>query len=111
MAEAETKKKSASKDAKDEAQNTIWSRREFFSLAGWAGFLASLGLSALGLGPQNEPSIGLTIFWVLHYGALIRELWWWFMPPIIVMVLLFIGLFMITAGLDRIANPRLRTTV
>ena len=54
---------------------------------------------------------GLTIFWVLHYGALIRELWWWFMPPIIVMVLLFIGLFMITAGLDRIANPRLRTTV
>jgi len=73
--------------------------------------LASLGLSALGLGPQNEPSIGLTIFWVLHYGALIRELWWWFMPPIIVMVLLFIGLFMITAGLDRIANPRLRTKV
>ena len=73
--------------------------------------LASLGLSALGLGPQNEPSIGLTIFWVLHYGALIRELWWWFMPPIIVMVLLFMGLFMITAGLDRIANPRLRTTV
>ena len=73
--------------------------------------LASLGLSALGLGPQNEPSIGLTIFWVLHYGALIRELWWWFMPPIIVMVLLFVGLFMITAGLDRIANPRLRTKV
>ena len=73
--------------------------------------LASLGLSALGLGPQNEPSIGLTIFWVLHYGALIRELWWWFMPPIIVMVLLFVSLFMITAGLDRIANPRLRTTV
>jgi len=33
------------------------------------------------------------------------------MPPIIVMVLLFMGLFMITAGLDRIANPRLRTTV
>ena len=73
--------------------------------------LASLGLSALGLGPQNEPSIGLTIYWVLHYGALIRELWWWFMPPIIVMVLLFIGLFMVTAGLDRIANPRLRTEV
>ena len=73
--------------------------------------LASLGLSALGLGPQNEPSIGLTIFWVLHYGALIRELWWWFMPPIIVMVLLFISLFMITAGLDRVANPRLRIKV
>ena len=30
---------------------------------------------------------------------------------LIVVVLLFIGLFMTTAGLDRIANPRLRTSV
>ncbi len=52
MAEAELKKTAASKDSKEEqrkdaARGTIWSRREFFSLAGWAGFLASLGLSAL----------------------------------------------------------------
>ena len=52
MAEANSTEKSASKDAKakkakDEALETIWSRREFFSLAGWAGFMASLGLSAL----------------------------------------------------------------
>ena len=73
--------------------------------------LASLGLSALGLGPQNEPSIGLTIYWALHYGALIRELWWWFMPPVVVMILLFLSLFLITAGLDQIANPRLKDRV
>ena len=52
MAEANSAEKPASKDAKakkakDEALETIWSRREFFSLAGWAGFVASLGLSAL----------------------------------------------------------------
>jgi len=53
----------------------------------------------------------LTIYWAIFYGALIRQLWWWFVPPIIITVLLFVGLFMLTAGLDRIANPRLRTTV
>jgi peptide/nickel transport system permease protein len=76
-----------------------------------AAILASIGLSALGLGPQNDPSLGLTIYWAIFYGALIRQLWWWFMPPILITVLLFTGLFMMTAGLDRIANPRLRTSV
>jgi peptide/nickel transport system permease protein len=76
-----------------------------------AAILASIGLSALGLGPQNEPSLGLTIYWAIFYGALIRQLWWWFMPPIIITVVLFVGLFMTTAGLDKIANPRLRTSV
>jgi peptide/nickel transport system permease protein len=75
-----------------------------------AAILASIGLSALGLGPQNEPSLGLTIYWAIFYGALIRQLWWWFLPPIIITVVLFIGLFMTTAGLDKIANPRLRTS-
>jgi len=76
-----------------------------------AAILASIGLSALGLGPQNDPSLGLTIYWAIFYGALIRQLWWWFVPPIVITVLLFTGLFMLTAGLDRIANPRLRTTI
>jgi len=76
-----------------------------------AAILASIGLSALGLGPQNEASLGLTIYWAIFYGALIRQLWWWFVPPIVVTIILFIGLFMTTAGLDRIANPRLRTSV
>lgn len=73
--------------------------------------LASIGLSALGLGPQNEPSLGLTIYWSVTYGALIREMWWWFGPPIFIIVMLFIGLFLITAGLDQVSNPRLRTKV
>jgi peptide/nickel transport system permease protein len=76
-----------------------------------AAILASIGLSALGLGPQNEASLGLTIYWAIFYGALIRQLWWWFVPPIVITIVLFVGLFMTTAGLDRIANPRLRTSV
>jgi peptide/nickel transport system permease protein len=76
-----------------------------------AAVLASIGLSALGLGPQNEASLGLTIYWSLFYSALIRGMWWWWGPPMIIIVLLFIGLFLSAAGLDQIANPRLRTSV
>jgi peptide/nickel transport system permease protein len=73
--------------------------------------LASVGLSTLGLGPMTSPSLGLTIYWAIHYGALIRKLWWWFMPPIVIIIVLFLGLFMVSQGLDRIANPRLQTKV
>ena len=41
--------KSAGKKSakKEEPKDTIWSRRDFFSLAGWAGFAATLGFSTL----------------------------------------------------------------
>jgi len=35
------------KGKKDEAQDTLWSRRDFFSLAGWASFMTALGLSSV----------------------------------------------------------------
>jgi len=71
--------------------------------------LASVGLSTLGLGPMTRPSLGLTFYWAITYGALIRQMWWWFMPPIVIIVILFLGLFLMSQGLDEIANPRLQT--
>lgn len=71
--------------------------------------LASVGLSTLGLGPVTRPSLGLTFYWAITYGALIRQMWWWFMPPIVIIVILFLGLFLMSQGLDQIANPRLQT--
>ena len=71
--------------------------------------LASVGLSTLGLGPVTRPSLGLTFYWAITYGALIRQMWWWFMPPIVVIIILFLGLFMMSQGLDQIANPRLQS--
>ena len=76
-----------------------------------AAVLAAIGLEALGLGPQNEPTLGMTIYWARYYAALARGLWWWWAPPVIVIILLFISLFLIAAGLDEIANPRLRRNV
>lgn len=71
-----------------------------------AAVLASIGLEALGLGPQNEPTLGMTIYWALYYTSLLRGLWWWWAPPIAMIVLIFLGLFLVSMGLDRIANPR-----
>lgn len=70
--------------------------------------LASIGLEALGLGPQNQPDLGMTIYWAISFNALLRGLWWWWVVPIIVVVVLFMGLYLTAAGLDEIANPRLR---
>lgn len=73
-----------------------------------AAILASVGLSALGLGPQSSPTLGMTIYWAIQFNALVRGLWWWWLMPIILIVALFIALFLISAGLDELANPRAR---
>lgn len=70
--------------------------------------LASIGLEALGLGSQNEPTLGMTIFWLMTQGAFMRGLWWWVLAPVVVLLVLFFGLYLLAAGLDEIANPRLR---
>ena len=49
-----------------------------------AAILASIGLEALGLGPQNEPTLGMTIYWAIQFNALLRGMWWWWLPPIVV---------------------------
>ncbi len=70
--------------------------------------LFSIGLEALGLGPQNQPTLGMTIYWSIRFNAILRGMWWWWFPPIVALVVLFIGLLLLTIGLDEIANPRLR---
>jgi len=73
-----------------------------------AAILAAIGLEALGLGPQTDPTLGMTIFWSIYYGAILRGMWWWWAPPMAAISYVFIGLFMISWGLDELANPRLR---
>jgi len=73
--------------------------------------LASIGLEALGLGPADSPTLGMTIYWVIYYAALLHGYWWWWLPPIVIITILFVALFNLAGGLDEIANPRLRKTV
>jgi peptide/nickel transport system permease protein len=50
----------------------------------------------------------MTLFWVIYYAAIINSWWWWWLEPLVVIILLFTGLFLVTAGLDELANPRVR---
>jgi len=70
--------------------------------------LSSIGLEALGLGPQNTLTLGMMIYWAQYYSAILRNLWWWWAPPIVVIVLIFVGLFFVSSGLDQVVNTRLR---
>jgi len=76
-----------------------------------AAILASIGLDVLGLGVFEAPTLGMTLYWVNFTGAVINGWWWWWLAPIVVVGILFIALFLISIGLDEIANPRLRRQV
>jgi peptide/nickel transport system permease protein len=70
--------------------------------------LAATGLEALGLGPTRIPTLGMTIFYAIRAAAILRGMWWWWGFPILMLIVIFSGLFLVTIGLDEIANPRLR---
>jgi peptide/nickel transport system permease protein len=72
------------------------------------GILAAVGLEVLGLGPQNIPTIGRTLFYAFKYTALLRGMWWWWAPPVVTLAIIFTGLFLMSVSLDKYANPRLR---
>ncbi|MCT8158680.1 ABC transporter permease [Pseudoruegeria sp. SHC-113] len=73
-----------------------------------AAVLASIGLEAMGLGPKNAPTLGMTIYYMMNFSAFLLKLWWWIVPPIAALVILFVGLYLINTGLDELSNPRLR---
>ena len=70
--------------------------------------LAATSLEVLGLGPTRIPTLGMTIFYAIRAAAILRGMWWWWGIPIAALVVVFSGLFLMTTGLDEIANPRLR---
>lgn len=82
-----------------------------FVAATASAVLATIGLEALGLGPQSLPTLGMTVYWAVSFSAMLRGMWWWWLPPVIVIAALFVGLFLLTAGLDEIANPKLRRSI
>ncbi len=73
--------------------------------------LASIGIESLGLGPLDSPTLGSMIYWNIFNSSVLLGLWYWLLPPIVVLITLFVGLFTISAGLDEVANPRLRRRV
>ena len=72
------------------------------------GILAAVGLEVLGLGPQDVPTIGRTLYHAFTYSAMFRGMWWWWGPPIFTLAIIFTGLFLTSMSLDKYANPRLQ---
>ncbi|MBU4152480.1 MAG: ABC transporter permease, partial [Proteobacteria bacterium] len=68
----------------------------------------TIGLSALGLGPLREPELGVTIYWIISQNAMLRGLWWWPIMPVALILFVMITLYLLTAGFDEVANPRLQ---
>ncbi len=73
-----------------------------------AAILAESGLSILGLGPQQDVTLGVMIYWALSYGALLQNLWWWWATPVMSLIVVFLALYLVHVGLDEVSNPRLR---
>ena len=73
--------------------------------------LATIGLEALVLGDLLTPSLGIMIYYVTQLGAVTLGLWWWWLFPVAAIVIIFVALFLISAGLDEWSNPRLRKQV
>ncbi|MCX6040945.1 MAG: ABC transporter permease subunit [Caldilinea sp.] len=73
-----------------------------------AAILAATSLEVLGLGPTRIPTLGMTIYYAISAAAVLRGMWWWWGIPIAALIVVFSGLFLMTVGLDEIANPRLR---
>ncbi len=80
-----------------------------FVLAVSSSILMTVGLEALGLGPQNEYTLGMMIYWSNFYGAILRGMWWWWLPPIILIVWIFVSLLFVSAGMDQIVNTKLKS--
>jgi peptide/nickel transport system permease protein len=73
-----------------------------------SAMLAAVGLEALGLGANQVHTLGTIIYWAQKFSAVLRGQWWWWGPPIVMIAVIFMGLFLLSIGLDRFANPRLR---
>lgn len=77
----------------------------------YGGIQASLGLEALGIGNRANPTMGMTLYYVSYYSALMLGMWWWVLEPIVLIIILLTSLVVTSFGLDEIANPRRRKTV
>jgi peptide/nickel transport system permease protein len=73
-----------------------------------AAILAEAGLSLLGLGPQRDMTLGMMTYWALSHGAILQNYWWW-LTPVLGLNCLFLSLYLLHLGLDKVSNPRLAT--
>ncbi len=80
-----------------------WILSSFIYAIMWV-MINEAGLSFLGLGPFNNLTFGMIIFWAFTYGSLFRGLWWAWVPAIVMLTIIFICLYIISMGFDQISK-------
>ncbi len=70
--------------------------------------LALVGLTILGLGPSNQMDLGRLISDALSWGVISLGKEIIFVAPVAILTMLFLGLAMMSQGMDEFFNPRLR---
>lgn len=58
-----------------------------------SSMLAEAGISLLGLGATDVPTLGMMLHWAIMSLSLQIKVWWWFFPPGLVLVLLIACLY------------------
>lgn len=66
-------------------------------------------ISVIGLGPTEGFTLGKMLEWAIRFNAVSQGVWWYFAPPGLTLVILTGTLIMITAVIDDVLNPKVRT--
>jgi len=80
-----------------------------FAQASVGAAFALVGLTVLGLGPSNQMDLGRMISEALGYGVISLGKEQIFLVPVLLLILLFLGLALISQGMEEFFNPRLRS--
>ncbi len=80
-----------------------------FAQASVGSAFALVGLTVLGLGPSSQMDLGRMISEALGYGVISLGKEEIFLVPVILLILLFLGLALISQGMEEFFNPRLRS--
>jgi len=66
-------------------------------------------ISMIGLGPTTAFTLGKMLEWAVSWETHSIGAWWYFIPPGVILVMFTGTLLMITAVIDDVLNPKLRT--
>ena len=73
-----------------------------------SAILAEAGLSFLGLGDPSLPTWGQVLEHGFRTGAVFLGYWWWVVPPGLAIVITALTFMLLSQGMERVVNPRLR---
>jgi ABC-type dipeptide/oligopeptide/nickel transport system permease subunit len=79
-----------------------------FILTFYVAILVEAGLEFLGLGDSGKASWGVSLYWATVNSSVLQGEWWSFLFPGLAIGVTVFGLTLILAGIDEVANPRLR---